>query len=90
MRRFSEKQRELYYLSPYTSVKILSAEMLLRQYLFDLEDHLLIQKDQAKLLLDGLATGLTEKQLTKLLENTDADEEPEIIIRRWMQMGILE
>lgn len=90
MRKFSETQKELYYLSPYVSVKIRRDELLLRQHLFDLEGCLLIREDQAKSLLDGLAAGLTEKQLTNLLANTGAGEETETVIRRWMQMGILE
>ena len=90
MRKFSETQKELYYLSPYVSVKIRRDELLLRQHLFDLEGRLLIREDQAKSLLDGLAAGLTEKQLTNLLANTGAGEETETVIRRWMQMGILE
>lgn len=90
MRKFSEDQKDLYYLSPYTTIKVMKDAVLINQRLFNTLESLQISQSAAIPLLDGLNAGITEIQLIELLLKDGNVEEPEILIKNWIQKGILE
>ena len=67
MRKYSEDQKNLYYLSPYTAVKVFDGSVFVHQRLFDLTDQIQISQDVIGNLLNGLSTGITEIKLKDML-----------------------
>lgn len=90
MRKYSEDQKDLYYLSPYTAVKVFDGSVFVHQRLFDLTDQIQISQDVIGNLLNGLSTGITEIKLKDMLSKDGFIKDPDNVIIRWMQMGILE
>ena len=90
MRKFSDDQKDLYYLSPYTAVKKNNGYIFMHQRLFDVTDILMMSSAAGDTLLNKLGSGITETQLKDLLSADGFTTNPDCVITRWMQMGILE
>ena len=93
MRKFSECQKELHYFSPYVSISYFENAVIIRQRLFDIS--VCIQMPQISPFLigeffDSVSEGITERCLIDFLKELEITDEPNILIKRWMWMGILE
>lgn len=89
MRRFSVDQKELFFLSPYTNILVREDHLIIEQRLFGMKDVVFIPRAMAEHLLCSLKKGISKEMLLSEL-NEAGIEQPEEMIFRWMQIGILE